>query len=157
MLSQRHGCLSRWDGKGEPRYAFVHGNWALANSAGGRFCGVDSEMQILLTRSETRDRLPLGARGVTVVDVEDPAIALESSYAVETNVASHNLAYVIYTSGSTGKPKGVMLENRNVVNFFTGMDRAIGCAPGVWLAVTSFSFDISVLELLWTLGAAFGR
>lgn len=42
-----HGCLSRWDGKGPPRYAFVHGNWALANSARGRFCGVDEEMQIL--------------------------------------------------------------------------------------------------------------
>jgi len=42
-----HGCLSRLDGAGEPRYAFVHGNWALANSAGGRFCGVDEEMEIL--------------------------------------------------------------------------------------------------------------
>ena len=42
-----HGCLSRWEGTGELRYAFVHGNWALANSAGGRFCGVDGEMQIL--------------------------------------------------------------------------------------------------------------
>lgn len=28
-------------------YGFVHGNWALANSAGGRWCGVDSELQIL--------------------------------------------------------------------------------------------------------------
>jgi hypothetical protein len=42
-----HGCLSRWEDKGAPRYAFVHGNWALANSAGGRFCGVDGEMQLL--------------------------------------------------------------------------------------------------------------
>lgn len=42
-----HGCLSRWNGTGEPRYAFVHGNWALANSAQGHFCGVDDEMQIL--------------------------------------------------------------------------------------------------------------
>ena len=41
------GCLSRLDGAGPPRYAFVHGNWALANSAGGRCCGVDNEMQIL--------------------------------------------------------------------------------------------------------------
>jgi hypothetical protein len=40
-------CLSREDGAGPPRYAFVHGNWALANSAQGRFCGVDDEMQIL--------------------------------------------------------------------------------------------------------------
>ena len=42
-----HGCLSRWDGEGPPQYAFVHGNWALANSARGRYCGVDEEMQIL--------------------------------------------------------------------------------------------------------------
>lgn len=115
----------------------------------------DSEMPILLTTSETRDRVPLSATGVTVLDVENPAIVLGGSYPVETHAASHNLAYVIYTSGSTGKPKGVMLENRNVVNFFTGMDRAIGCTPGVWLAVTSVSFDISVLELLWTLTRGF--
>lgn len=43
----RHGCLSRWEGKGAPRYGFVHGNWALANSGLGRYCGVDDEMQIL--------------------------------------------------------------------------------------------------------------
>lgn len=42
-----HGCLSRFDGLDGPRYAFVHGNWALANSAGGRSCGVDREMEIL--------------------------------------------------------------------------------------------------------------
>ena len=42
-----HGCLSRWDGEGLPRYAFVHGNWALANSARGLWCGVEQEMQIL--------------------------------------------------------------------------------------------------------------
>ncbi len=43
----RHGCLSRMEGHELPRYAFVHGNWALANSDRGRCCGVDEEMQIL--------------------------------------------------------------------------------------------------------------
>jgi hypothetical protein len=43
----KHGCLSRLDGRGPARYAFVHGNWALANSAAGRHCGVDGEMEIL--------------------------------------------------------------------------------------------------------------
>ena len=46
-LAEEHKCLSRWEGAGAPMYAFVHGNWALANSAGGRYCGVDSEMRIL--------------------------------------------------------------------------------------------------------------
>jgi amino acid adenylation domain-containing protein len=114
----------------------------------------DSEMPILLTGPKTRDRVPLST-GVTVLDFENPTIALENSDEVEPKAASHNLAYVIYTSGSTGRPKGVMLENRNVVNFFTGMDRAISSTPGVWLAVTSVSFDISVLELLWTLTRGF--
>jgi len=46
-LAEEHKCLSQYQGSGPPKYAFVHGNWALANSAGGRYCGVDSEMQIL--------------------------------------------------------------------------------------------------------------
>lgn len=46
-LAERHKCLSRMNGEGDPMYAFVHGNLALANSAGGRYCGVDSEMLIL--------------------------------------------------------------------------------------------------------------
>lgn len=41
------GCLSQENGAGPLRYAFVHGNWALANSDHGKFCGVDEEMQIL--------------------------------------------------------------------------------------------------------------
>ncbi len=47
VLADEHKCLSREDGAGQPKYAFVHGNLALANSAGGRFCGVDSEMRVL--------------------------------------------------------------------------------------------------------------
>ena len=46
-LAEDHKCLSREGERGKPQYAFIHGNWALANSAGGRFCGVDSEMEIL--------------------------------------------------------------------------------------------------------------
>ncbi len=46
-LALRHRCLAVEEGSTLPRYAFVHGNFALANSAGGLQCGVDSEMQIL--------------------------------------------------------------------------------------------------------------
>ena len=47
VLAEEHRCLSRAHGVGPPMYAFIHGNFALANSDGGRCCGVDSEMQIL--------------------------------------------------------------------------------------------------------------
>ncbi|MGE0309128.1 MAG: MupA/Atu3671 family FMN-dependent luciferase-like monooxygenase, partial [Acidimicrobiia bacterium] len=67
-----------------------------------------------------------------------------------------DLAYVIYTSGSTGKPKGVMLEHGNLANFLVAMDEVIDHDPaGTWLAVTSLSFDISILELIWTLSRGF--
>lgn len=42
-----HGHLSR-DMDGRPRYAFIHGNWALANARpDGRWCGVDAEVPLL--------------------------------------------------------------------------------------------------------------
>lgn len=42
-----HHCLARHRTTGRIGYSFVHGNWALANSAGGAYCGVDNEMEIL--------------------------------------------------------------------------------------------------------------
>ncbi|HWY57526.1 MAG TPA: hypothetical protein VNZ03_23885 [Terriglobales bacterium] len=46
-LASQHRALSYLDGAGSPVYAFVHGNFALANSSKGVACGVDSEMQVL--------------------------------------------------------------------------------------------------------------
>jgi hypothetical protein len=41
-----HGHFSR-DPDGRLRYAFIHGDWALANSRRGRYCGVDDELMVL--------------------------------------------------------------------------------------------------------------
>ena len=46
-LVSRHRCLAMEEGSDRPRYAFVHGNFALANSWGGQNCGVDAEMKVL--------------------------------------------------------------------------------------------------------------
>jgi hypothetical protein len=48
LLRDRHGLLARDRRSGETKYAFIHGNWALNNShPGGRFCGVNNELDIL--------------------------------------------------------------------------------------------------------------
>ena len=66
-----------------------------------------------------------------------------------TPAAGTEAAYVIYTSGSTGRPKGVVVTHRGVVNFLASMREAPGMvASDRWLAVTTLSFDIAVLELL---------
>ena len=115
----------------------------------------DSEAQVILVTESTRSCLGKSANRVVSIDRDAEAIAGNDSHPLTSAATGQNLAYVIYTSGSTGKPKGVMIEHHNVVNFFTGMDRAIGADPGIWLAVTSISFDISVLEVFWTLTRGF--
>ncbi|HKA89861.1 MAG TPA: hypothetical protein VKE22_19505 [Haliangiales bacterium] len=43
----RHGHISK-DAAGRPRWAFIHGNWCLANARrDGRWCGVDAELPLL--------------------------------------------------------------------------------------------------------------
>lgn len=112
----------------------------------------DSKAKVLLTQRHLVGRVP--TREADLICVEDHA-GLVSEQSPRSGITADNLAYVIFTSGSTGRPKGVMVRHGNVSNFFTGMDAAIGAEPGVWLAVTSISFDISVLELFWTLTRGF--
>lgn len=84
------------------------------------------------------------------------ALSTHDTGNLDVPVTPQELAYTIYTSGSTGKPKGVMVEHRNAENFFVGMDARIESdQPGTWLAVTSMSFDISILEMFWSLSRGF--
>ncbi len=58
------------------------------------------------------------------------------------------VAYVIYTSGSTGTPKGVEITQESLARFLGGFRAALGFgASPRWVALASFAFDISVLEL----------
>ena len=113
----------------------------------------DFRAHLVVTTENLAGSLPQHSRALCVA----AAAAADAGDGSRPRVAmtGENLAYVIFTSGSTGRPKGVMLEHRNVANFFTAMDEVLGTKPGVWLATTSISFDISVLELLWTLARGF--
>jgi natural product biosynthesis luciferase-like monooxygenase protein len=114
----------------------------------------DAGAPVIVSQCGLATRLPATAARIVCIDRDWPTIAQHSAEPVEGGAQPHNLAYVIYTSGSTGRPKGVMVEHRNVANFFAGMDAKLE-PDGTWLAVTSLSFDISVLELCWTLARGF--
>ncbi len=125
----------------------------------------DTQAEVILTNNHLVDDLPAHQAKVLRLDSDWEMISKQDDQApLADQFRSNQLAYVIFTSGSTGRPKGVMVEHRNISNFFTAMDGAIYpdrsseeiCGdPGTWLAVTSLSFDISVLELFWTLARGF--
>jgi natural product biosynthesis luciferase-like monooxygenase protein len=113
----------------------------------------DSGCPVIVTESHVAANLPKGP-ALLLLD-SDPRLAAAPTAPPADGPRAEDAAYVIYTSGSTGRPKGVVVSHRNVMNFFAGMDDILGLDPGVWLAVTSVSFDISVLELFWTLTRGF--
>ncbi len=116
----------------------------------------DAQCPILLTQQGLLHRLPPHHAKVVCIDSDWGSMEREPEDNLESGVTGSDLSYVIYTSGSTGRPKGVMVEHRNVTNFFAGMDDCVPHRPaGTWLAVTSLSFDISVLELFWTMARGF--
>src|SRR5260370_22640539 len=116
----------------------------------------DAGCPILLTQRGLLDRLPAHRAKVVCIDTDWESVEREPEENLDSGATGRNLSYVIYTSGSTGRPKGVMVEHRNVTNFFGGMDdRSPHDPPGTWLAVTSLSLDISVLEPFWTMARGF--
>lgn len=111
----------------------------------------DSAAKFVISQSDIAGDLPETDAEVLLIDA-DADIGAASADALNTDVTGNDLAYLIFTSGSTGRPKGVMVEHGNVINFFAGMDARVASeGPATWLAVTSLSFDISVLELFYTL------
>ncbi|QFT60479.1 Dimodular nonribosomal peptide synthase [Sulfitobacter sp. THAF37] len=109
----------------------------------------DSAAPLIVTQMKIAAQLPESAAKTVMVDADHSA---SPDHNPDARGTPDDLAYLIYTSGSTGTPKGVMVSHGNVANFFAGMDDRIDHDDhSVWLAVTSLSFDISVLELFWTI------
>ncbi|MGA4722134.1 non-ribosomal peptide synthetase [Fictibacillus nanhaiensis] len=112
----------------------------------------DCKMKVLITEkdyasTELLQRIPLLILEDTIMEIDQYSI---ENPVIQTKIS--DLAYIIFTSGSTGKPKGVMIEHQNVINLVTHMNELLpNIAEEVGLAVNSFSFDISVIDLFFCL------
>jgi amino acid adenylation domain-containing protein len=96
--------------------------------------------------------LPMLALDDERLVLEGSALPLAADPTLDATPADE--AYLIYTSGSTGQPKGVRVPHRGVVNFLAGMLKMPGLgAEDCVMAITSPSFDPSVLDLLLPLAA----
>ncbi len=112
----------------------------------------DAGLKFAVVESSTRDLIP------TLPCMIDSA-RLDQNSGPESTLElpklppdKDRLAYVMFTSGSTGRPKGVMITQRAMYNFLRGMADTVGFdSSHRLLAVTTASFDISVLEFFMPL------
>lgn len=119
----------------------------------------DSRIEFILSNSKTAYILSQDSllnRGfkisdnVSVVSIDSDwsRIVLESEDNLENLASLNNAMYVIYTSGSTGNPKGVILEHRNVLHLFNGVNQRMSIDQSdVWTLFHSVAFDFSVWEI----------
>ncbi|MFI8709002.1 amino acid adenylation domain-containing protein, partial [Bacillus sp. NPDC077411] len=131
--------------------------------AGGAYLPIDQKLpkqRIEFMLRDSKTGYILGQEKLLdTVEFEGTKIYLdsESSYHInghnlEEACMPNNLAYVIYTSGSTGTPKGVMIEHQSVNNFIEGMSNNLQLEKDMrMLSLTSISFDIFVLETIFSL------
>ncbi|MAS92169.1 MAG: hypothetical protein CMO55_03140 [Verrucomicrobiales bacterium] len=104
----------------------------------------DAAPKVLIASARLKTSLPKGEWNV----VELESIEATSKSPADTKITSDSLAYIIYTSGSTGTPKGVEIPHSAAVNFLRSMEKEPGLtSEDRLLAVTTLSFDISLLEM----------
>ncbi|WP_052088210.1 non-ribosomal peptide synthetase [Paenibacillus wynnii] len=125
--------------------------------AGGAYVPIDptyprDRVEYILEDCNPKVLLTYRATAETAV----PVMKLEGSMAWkgEGNLLHVNrvddVAYCIYTSGTTGKPKGAMIKHISLVNRILWMQSMYPLGEeDVILQKTTFSFDVSVWEIVW--------
>ena len=110
-------------------------------------------LRIVISDAAHRDLARSVADGAAVICVDDPATTAAPPLD-PVPVPADALAYIIFTSGSTGQPKGVGIEHRAVANLLASFRRALKLgSDDRFVAVTTLSFDIALLELLLPLAS----
>ena len=112
----------------------------------------DAQSPWVITQKEIAENLPPVNSKILYVEDRKRTESTKPQLELEEESSPYNqgnsLAYVIYTSGSTGRPKGVAIEHHSLTNFLCSMAAEFNCGQDDYLlALTTFCFDISALEL----------
>ncbi|WP_428231982.1 amino acid adenylation domain-containing protein [Flavobacterium sp.] len=106
----------------------------------------DTKIKLLITDQSTVT-VQDNYNGVVFDIVNDFKAANYREALEDVKLTPNDLAYIIYTSGSTGNPKGVKIGHQSLMNFLYSIQQKPGVsANDVLFSVTTYSFDISILE-----------
>jgi natural product biosynthesis luciferase-like monooxygenase protein/amino acid adenylation domain-containing protein len=109
----------------------------------------DSQAKLLLVKTKEKELEAQTSIEQVIVNGE-ALIDGENTENLEVSRSMRDLAYVIYTSGSTGHPKGVMIEHGSLSNRLEWMQKEYQLKENdVILQKTSYTFDVSIWEILW--------
>ncbi len=107
----------------------------------------DAGIDCVITNSRLEEDLQDVAHRILIDQLDFDSSSVKSSPLADPS--EKNLAYVIFTSGSTGRPKGVAVPHEALTNLLLSMQRELGIEKNdTLIAITTFSFDISILEIL---------
>jgi amino acid adenylation domain-containing protein len=146
-------------------FGMIVGMFGILKS-GGSYVPIDPEyppdrQQFILTQSginklliDESHSLTGRPEGVSIISMDDQAIAACKADNPCLGVDPGGLAYTIFTSGSTGRPKGVMIEHHSAVNLIEWVNGTYHVGPGDRLLfITSMCFDLSVYDVFGILAA----
>ncbi|WKU21406.1 amino acid adenylation domain-containing protein [Priestia megaterium] len=111
-----------------------------------------SNNSLTITQQEYKDELPVMKEKLIILDNLLDVLEKEEPHNLNLEIDHNSLCYVIYTSGSTGVPKGIALRHQGVLNNLNDLNqRHKITSKDKVLAISSFSFDMSVYETLGVL------
>lgn len=110
---------------------------------------IESDLKIIVTEKDLSHHSIIEELNIICLDSDT---LHECTKAVHVDIIGKDLAYVIFTSGSTGVPKGVQIAHNSVINLIKYCQELFKMTKDDrFLSLSTFTFDISVLELFVTL------
>ncbi|TDO73419.1 amino acid adenylation domain-containing protein [Flavobacterium chryseum] len=105
----------------------------------------NSQIKVLINEKEHSLNTSDEVQTISLETILEEIKAFEGNQSV--TISPQDTAYIIYTSGSTGNPKGVEIGHQSLLNFLISIQKEPGVQSNdVFFSVTTYSFDISILE-----------
>ncbi len=121
LINSRVKFLRGSVGSGEKRYGFIHGMWALDNSRGGEYCGVNNELQVLretgcfadFTFPAWGDMQPAKVNSIYYAK-DDPLRAKSYNTGIDAAVGQRPEADLLIFEGPAGSALEILLDKNKL-------------------------------------------